>query len=248
MYHPPVLMPKSSPPQTSAPVTLSIPPVASSPPRSSSESVTQPSSPFTRSRGRGPASPQTPRSSTEQPPTSDVAPSPYVAQASLSPKQQTSLPPRNIAGALPPSPTPSNTSTPPFRTPPEGPPSPTLMQRSLPQPPAVSHSPARPAPRSRTGAGMISVAAFRRQAPRTESEPQPSPSPDPRDTSPLSIKKKDSRNSRNVPRTSGALNPLPPLPPPEQNLNQDEDFDYLQAYYLNNGGDEESSANSNVLR
>jgi len=258
MYQPPTLMPKSSPPQTSVPVTLSIPPVASSPPRSSSESVTQPASPFTRSRGRGPGSPQTPRSSTEQPP-SDVAPSPYVAQVSLSPKQPASLPPPYIAAALPTSPSPSNTSTPPFRTPPEGPPSPTLMQRSLPQSPAVSHSPARPAPRPRTGAGMISVAAFRRQAPRTGSEPQPSPSPDPRDVSPLSIKKKDLRNSSNAPRMSGSLNPLPSLPgalpsgpvtytPSEQNLNQEEEFDYLSAYYLNNGGDEESPANPNVLR
>lgn len=259
MYHPPALMPRSLPPQTSAPAPLSIPPVASSPPRSSSESVTQPTSPFTRPRGHGPGSPQTPRSSTEQPPTSNVAPSPHVAQVSSSPKQQASLPPPNIAAALPSSPSLSNSSTPPFRTPPEVPPSPTLMQRSLPQSPAVSHSPARPPPRSRTGAGMISVAAFRRQAPRTGSEPQPSPSPGSRDVSPLSIKKKELRNSPNAPRTSGASNPLPSLPgaqlsgpatstPPEQYLGQEEEFDYLSAYYLNNAGDEESSANSNVSR
>jgi hypothetical protein len=66
----------------------------------------------------------------------------------------------------------------------------------------------------------------------------------------LSFKKK-----ANAPRMSGSSNPLPPLPgaqpvsaPPEQNLGQEEEFDYLSAYYLNNGGDEESSANSNVLR
>ena len=259
MYHPPPLMPRSSPPQTPTPASLSIPPVASSPPRSSSESVTQPSSPFTRSRGRGPESPQTPRRSTEQPPTSNVAPSPHVAQVPSSPKQQASLPRSNIAAALPSSPSLSNSSTPPFRTPPEVPPSPTLRQRSLPQSPALSHSPARPPPHSRTGVGMISVAAFRRQAPRTGSEHQPSPSPGSRDVSPLSIKKKELRNSPNAPRMSGASNPLPPVPgaqpsglvpstPPEQYLGQEEEFDYLSAYYLNNGGEEESSANPNVLR
>ena len=249
MYQPPAFMPRSSPPQTSAPAPLSIPPVASSPPRSSSESVTQPSSPFTRSRGRGPGSPQTPRSSTEQPPTSNVAPSPHVAQVPSSPKQQAFVPSPNIAAALPSSPSLSNTSTPPFRTPPEVPPSPNLMQRSLPQSPAVSHSPSRPPPHPRTASGMISVAAFRRPAPRG-SEPQPSPSPGSRDISPLSFKKK-----ANAPRMSGSSNPLPPLPgaqpvstAPEQNLAQEEEFDYLSAYYLNNGGDEESSANSNVLR
>ena len=250
MYHPPTIMPKSSPPQTSAPVTLSIPPVASSPPRSSSESLTQPSSPFTRSRGRGPRSPQTPRSSTEHPPTSDVTPSPHVAQASLSPKQQASLPPPNFAAALPSSPPLSNASTPPFRTPPEGPPSPNLMQRSLPQSPALSHSPARPPPHPRTGAGMgmISVAAFRRQAPRTGSEPQPSPPPGSRDVSPLSIKKKAPRMSGSLPPLPGAI-PSGPVTytPPEQNLSQEEEFDYLSAYYLNNGGGEESPANPNVL-
>jgi len=39
-----------------------------------------------------------------------------------------------------------------------------------------------------------------------------------------------------------------PSTPPEQYLGQEEEFDYLSAYYLNNGGDEESSANPNVLR
>ena len=258
MYHPPAVMQRSSPPQTSAPAPLSIPPVASSPPRSSSESVTQPSSPFTRSRGRGAGSPQTPRSSTEQPPTGNVTSSPHVVQVPSSSKQQASLPPPNFAAALPSSPSPSNASTPPFRTPPENPPSPTLMQRSLPQSPAVSHSPARRPPLPRTGAGMISAAAFRRQPPRTGSEPQPSPSPGTRDVSPLSIKKRGLLNSPNAPR-SGAYNPLPPLPgarpsgpvistPPEQHLGQEGEFDYLSAYYLNNGGDEEPSANSNVLR
>jgi hypothetical protein len=88
------------------------------------------------------------------------------------------------------------------------------------------------------------------------SEPQPSPSP--RDVSPLSIKKRDLRNSPNAPRMSGTFNspPFPgaqPLEPrselvahsPQEQLQ--EDFDYLAAYY-NSGVDEESSARSSILR
>jgi hypothetical protein len=253
MYQPPTVMPRDSPPQTSVPAPLSIPPVASSPPRTSSDSVAQPPSPFTRPRGRGTGSPEAPRSSVEHSPTSIVSPPPYMSTPS-SPMQQghAHLPPPNIAAALSSSPSLPGVSTPPYRTPPEIPSSPNPMQRNLPQPSTMSHSPVKTTPHSRTGAGMISVAAFRRPAPRTGSEPQPSLVP--RDTSPLSIKKRDMRN---VAQMSGTFNALPPLPPgaqpsepatssPQEQLHE-EDFDYVAAYY-NSGGDEEPGARSSILR
>jgi hypothetical protein len=259
MYQPPTVMPRGSPPQASSPARLSIPPVESSPPRSSSDSVAQPSSPFTRARGRRSGSPEAPRSSVEQSPTSVSSPPPYVMSVPSSTTQKTSLPQPNITVGLPSSPSLSGVSTPPFRTPPEVPSSPNPMQRTLPQPSAMSHSPVtKTPPHPRTGAGMISVAAFRRPAPRTMSEPQPSPGP--QDVSPLSIKKRDLRNSPNAPRMSGTFNSLPPFPgaqpseprselvahSPQEQL-QEEDFDYLAAYY-NSGVDEESSARSSILR
>ena len=247
-------MPKGSPSQASTPAQLSIPPTASSPPRSSSDSVAQPSSPFTRARGRRSGSPEAPRSSVEQPSTSVGVPPPYVTSVPSSPTQKAPLPPPSIAAALPSSPSLSGVSSPPYRTPPEVPSSPTPMQRTLPQPLAVSHSPVvKTPPHPRTGAGMISVAAFRRPAPRTVSEPQPSPVP--RDVSPLSIKKRDLRNSPNAPRMSGTFNSLPPFPgaqtsepvplSPQEQL-QEEEFDYLAAYY--NSGVDEESARSSILR
>jgi hypothetical protein len=254
MYHPPAHMPKGSPPQPPPPAPLSIPPMTSSPPRTSSDSVTHPPSPFTRARGRGSGSPQAPRSSTEQPPTSNVPPSPRAPAIPSSPVQKAAPPPPNIAVGLPSSPTPSfgSVNNTPFRTPPEVPPSPTLAQRTLPQPPSVLHSPMKTPPHPRAGSGMISVAAFRRPTPRTSTEPQPAEGS--RDVSPLSIRKKDLRNA---PRMSGGTsNPLPPLPgvrPPEpvasspQELHQEDEFDYIAAYY-NSGGDEESRPRSGVLR
>jgi hypothetical protein len=253
MYHPPTVMPRGSPPQTSVPGTLSIPEVASSP-RSSSDSVIQPSSPFARTRGGVPGSPQAPRSSAEQPSTSNVSSSPPLASVSSSSIQQAHLPPSSIAIGQSASPSLSSVSSPPFRTPPEIPPSPTLAQRSLPLPqsPAVTHSPMKTPPHPRAGTGMISVAAFRRPvAPPRTSETQLSPGS--RDVSPLSIKKKDLRNSPNAPRTSGTFGPLPPMPgaqPPEpdaSSLHQEDEFDYISAYY-NSGGDEEARARSSILR
>ena len=255
MYHPPTVMPRGSPPQTSVPGPLSIPEAGSSP-RSSSDSVIQPSSPFARTRGRLPGSPQAPRSSSEQPPTSNVSSSPPLASVSSLPIQQAHLPPSSIAVGQSASPSLSSVSSPPFRTPHEIPPSPTLAQRSLPLPqsPAVTHSPMKTPPHPRAGTGMISVAAFRRPvAPRT-SETQLSPGS--RDVSPLSIKKKDLRNSPAVPRMSGSFGPLPPMPgtqPPEPDasslhaLHQEDEFDYISAYY-NSGGDEEARARSSILR
>lgn len=251
MYQPPTVMPKGSPSQASTPARLSIPPVASSPPRSSSDSVAQPSSPFTRARGRRSGSPEEPRSSVEQPSTSVSSPPPYVTSVPSSPTQKAPLPPPSIAAALPSSPSLSGVSSPPYRTPPEVPSTP--VQRTLPQPLAMSHSPVVKTP-PRAGAGMISVAAFRRPAPRTVSEPQPSPVP--QDVSPLSIKERDLRNSPNAPRMSGTFNSFSPIPgaqpsepvahSPHEQL-QEEEFDYLTAYY-NSGVDEESSARSGILR
>jgi hypothetical protein len=109
----------------------------------------------------------------------------------------------------------------------------------------VSFSPGMSTP-PRQGSGMISVAAFRRPAPRTGSEPPVGS----RDVSPLSIKKKELRGSPNTPRTSVSSTFSPMSPPPgaqppvlasplPQEHPEDE-FDYISAYY-SAGGDEVSS-------
>jgi len=244
MYQPPAVMPGDLPPEpsTPTPAPLSIPPVASTPPRSNSDSVTQPSSPFTSAHGRVPRSPVTSRSSADYPPQGNVPSSPRVASTPSSPTQQARLPP-SIALPRPASPSLSGINTPPFRTPPELPPSPTVAtpqsQRTLPPSPAVSLPSGKAPPFPRQGAGMISAAAFRRPAPRKTSEPVVVRS---RDVSPLSIRKKDVWPG--APRTaSNSISSLsaPPLSRSAASLSQEQpqedEFDYITAYY-SSGGDE----------
>jgi hypothetical protein len=267
MYQPPTTMPGDLPPQpsTPTPAPLSIPPVAGTPPRSSSDSVTQPSSPLTSTHDRVSRSPATPRSSVDYPPQGNVSSSPRVASTPSSPTQRARLPPPpSIALPRPASPSLLGINTPPFRTPPDLPPSPTvaspqpLSQRTLPPSPAVSLPPGKAPPFPRQGAGMISAAAFRRPAPRKVSEPLVGP----RDVSPLSIRKKDVRGSPSAPRTaSNSISSLSavPLSVPAASLSQEQphedEFDYIAAYY-SSGGDEgglpqpgdESRGPSNGLR
>jgi hypothetical protein len=242
MYQPPT---RELPPPPLAPPTPNTPPAVS--PRSSGDSAIPPSSPFARARGPVSGSPSVPRSSLERPSPMNGPPSPSEAEASSEPVQQAQLLPPSIVLARPSSPSLSSINNTSFRTPPELPPNPTpgSSQRSLPQSPGVSFYPGKPPPRPppRQGnTGMISVAAFRRPPPppRTGTEPPVSP----RDVNPLSIKK---RGSPNAPRMGGTFSPtssmpgaLPPQPSPQlpQELHQDDEFDYISAYYSAGGGDE----------
>jgi hypothetical protein len=240
MYQPPT---RELPPPPFAPQTPNTPPAVS--PRSSGDSAIPASSPFARARGPVSGSPSVPRSSLEQPSPMNGPPSPSEAEASSETVQQAQLPPPSIVLARPSSPSLSSIN---FRTPPEFPPNPSpgSSQRSLPQSPrAKPPPPPRPPPRQGT-AGMISVAAFRRPPPgppppRTGTEPPVS------DVNPLSIKK---RGSPNAPRTGGTFSPtssmpgaLPPQlsPPLPQEQHQDDEFDYISAYYSAGGGDEAGS-------
>ncbi|KAH9965316.1 hypothetical protein BC827DRAFT_1183818 [Russula dissimulans] len=263
MYQPPTVVPRDPSPQPSTPTPspLSIPPVASTPARSSSDSVTQPSSPFTSARGRVSGSPTTPRSSVDYPPQGNIPSPPRVALTpSSSPTQRARLPPPSIALPRSASPSLSGINTPPFRTPPELPPSPTVpsAQRTLPPSPAVPLPPGKAPPFPRQGSGMISAAAFRRPAPRKASEPLVGT----RDVSPLSIRKKDVRGTPSAPRTaSNSISSLSgvqlsePAASQPQGQPQEDEFDYIAAYY-SSGGDEgglpypgdESRGVSNGLR
>lgn len=261
MYQPPTIS-KGLPPQPLAPETLNTPPAVHTSPRSSIESVTPASSPFARDRRRVSGSPPVPQSFLEPSTPTNGPPSPLGASASSSPMQQAQLPPPSIvhAGSLSPSLSSINSLS--FRTPPELPPSPSPgnSQRSLPQPQGVSFSPGK-SPPPRQGSGMISVAAFRRPAPRTSEPPVGS-----RDVSPLSVRKKELRGSPNTPRTSvsGTFSPMSPPPgaqPPvlapslAQEQQQEDEFDYISAYYSAGADDAasppsytESRARSGSLR
>ena len=242
MYQPPT---RELPPPPFAPPTPSTPPAVS--PRTSSDSIIPASSTFARARGPVSGSPPVPRRSSERPSPVIAPPSPSGAEASSEPKQQSQLPPPSIVLARPSSPSLSSLNNTSFRTPPELPPNPSpgASQRSLPQSPGVSFSPGKPPVPPRQGThGMISVAAFRRPPPappRSGTEPPGSP----RDVSPLSIKK---RGSPNAPRIGGTFSPSmpgalsPPLSPRlPQEQNQDDEFDYISAYYSAGGGDEMGS-------
>ncbi|KAI9512008.1 Eisosome component PIL1-domain-containing protein [Russula earlei] len=262
MYQPPTVMPRDPSPEPSSPPPLSIPPITNSAPRSSSDSVTHQSSPITSGRGRGSGSPiaPPPRNSVEHPPPTNVPSSPRVASApSSSPTQQARLPPPTMSVVRSPSPSLSGLNSPPLRSPPEIPPSPTSAspQRSLPQSTAKPLPPGKTPPFPRQGAGMISVAAFRRPAPRTGSEPVPSA----QDVSPLSIRKKDLRTASYVPQMGGTPNSKSPLQSPELGASlshvqhQDDEFDYISAYYSSGGDDiasppslDQSRSFSNGLR
>lgn len=254
MYHPPT---RDLPPPALAPPPPNTPPAMS--PRSSSDSVIPASSPpFARARGRVSGSPSVPRSSLERPSPTNGPPSPSGAST---PVHQAQLPPPSIMHARPSSPSLSSVNNTSFRTPPELPPSPSPAgsQRSLPPSPGVSFSPGKspppPPPPPRHGSGMISVAAFRRPPP---------PPVNSRDVNPLSVKKKEVRGSPNAPRTGGPLSPTSSMPgalPPNlspslpQEQRQDDEFDYISAYY-SAGADEagsppsytESRARSGSLR
>jgi hypothetical protein len=243
MYQPPST-PKDLPPEPLAPAAPNTPPAVHSSPRSSIDSVAPTSSPFARARGRVSGSAPVTRGSLERtsptngPPSGP--PSPLRASAPSSPAQHAQLPPPSIVLARPSSPSLSSINNTSFRTPPELPPSPGLVssQRSLPQPQGVPFSsgkpppPPRPPRPPRQGSGMISVAAFRRPAPRE-------PPVNSRDVSPLSIRKKELRGSR------GPLSPtslLPGAQPPElpslpQEQQQEDEFDYIAAYYSAGGDD-----------
>ena len=245
MYSPPVA-PPVAPPRTSSPETLdppaplSIPPVAHAPPPQSNDTLPHPPSPFARTRNRSPGSPTTSRSSAEHPSPTNVPPSPRVPSTPSSPTVQASLPPPNISLPLSSSVSLSSTNSAPFRTPPEYPtnPTPNPSQRTLPQPPLGSKPSPLPPPGSRT----ISAAAFRRPVPRIGSDTL-SGSPD---VSPLSIKKRDPRTSPYLPRTGGlfdSTSSLPtaqaPIPAPSQPQEQpqEDEFDYISAYYGSEGDD-----------
>jgi hypothetical protein len=256
MYQPPTT-PRDPPPQPFAPATPTTPPAIHIPPRSSINSVPPASSPFARARGRVPGSPPVPRKSSERPSPTNEPPSPLGASTSSSPVQRAQLPPPNIALG-PSSPPLSSTNSSSFRTPPELPPgpSPISSQRSLPQSQGSPFTPVKPSPASRQGAGMISVAAFRRPAARTASGTgsEPPVTGSSQDVSPLSIRKKDLRGSPNTPRTSGTMSPIALSSPHEPH--QGDEFDYISAYY-SAGGDEpagsppsytESRARSGSLR
>ncbi|KAI0291960.1 hypothetical protein BC826DRAFT_1020605 [Russula brevipes] len=222
MYQPPPI-PKDLPAQPPSPAPLNIPPVAHSPLQSSSDS----------------GSPSAPRSSTDQPLPSNVPPSPRVASPSSSPTSQAQLPPPNITLPRSASPSLSGFSSPPYRTPPELPPSPVSSQRTLPLPLPMSPPLGRSSPLPRSGAGMISVAAFRRPPPRTGSDLQAGS----RDVSPLSVRKRDLQSSPNAPRMSGTSSSTSaqPAEPLQQEQNQDDGYeDYISAY-LNTGEDDPGS-------
>ncbi|KAI0266407.1 hypothetical protein BC834DRAFT_127325 [Gloeopeniophorella convolvens] len=264
MYSPPIPPPATpatpAPPRTPspdipAPAPLSIPSVPPAVQQSpkSSESTTHPTSPFTRARDRGSGSPTASRGSAEQPsqPSPIIpAPSPHIPSAPSSPTQtypqtpqQSPLPPPPSI-ALPPPSSPALSGGTPYRTPTEMPASPIAGQRALPQPPSLTSlhtaSPGRTPPPP--GARTISAAAFRRPTPRMGSDSFPNPS----DTTPLSVKKRGLPSSPYAPRLGGAFGSTPSLPtsqPPEpvpplpQAPAQEDEFDYISAYY-SGGGDE----------
>ena len=237
MYSPPVAPPPRS--TSLIPAPLSIPPVVPPPAPPFSDSLSPPQSPFARKRNGSPGSPTASRSSAEHPSPTNVSPSPRVLSTPSSPTQQAFLPPPpNIS--LSPSSSPSLSSAP-FRTPPELPanPSPNPSQRTLPIPP-VGSSPAKTPPLPPPGSRTISAAAFRRPVPRIGTDTL-SGSPD---VSPLSIKKRDLRGSPYSPRTGSPFGSTPSLPsaqapavptPPQPQATQEDEFDYISAYYGSEG-------------
>ena len=240
MYQPPST-PKDLPAAPAAPNT---PPAVHSSPRSSSDSVAPASSPFARARGRVSGSAPVPQSPLERTSPTNGPPSPLGASGPSSPAQQAQLPPPSITLGRPSSPSLSSITNTSFRTPPELPPSPSPAgsPRSPPQPqglPFFSGKP--PVPPRQGSGGMISVAAFRRPPPRTTPEPPVNS----RDVNPLSIRKKELRGSLNTPRMSGPLSPTsllpgaqpPQLPPRPQEQHQEDEFDYITAYYSAGGDD-----------
>jgi hypothetical protein len=265
MYQPPAPIPRDPSPQPLAPATPTTPPMIHTSPRSSIDSVPPASSPFARARGRVSGSPPVPRASSERPSPINGPPSPLGASTPSSPALQAQLPPPNILLGRPSSPSLTSLSNSSFRTPPELPPSlsPASSQRSLPQPQGLPFVPGKSLPGTRQGSGMISVAAFRRPVARTGTGSEPLVTGSSQDTSPLSVKKKDLRGSH-TPRTSGTMGsmsslpgaqPLDPSSSPQELHNEDE-FDYISAYY-SAGGDEpagsppsytESRARSGSLR
>ncbi|KAI0300509.1 hypothetical protein B0F90DRAFT_419973 [Multifurca ochricompacta] len=242
MYSPPVILPRTPSPKPLAPAPLSIPPVTHQSPRSS-DSITHPSSPFTRGRNRAPESPTASRSSAEQLSPVSVSPSPLVTSVPSSPTQQPPLPPPSIALPKSSSPSLSSISNSSFRPPPEllTTPSPNISQRTLPLPPGVSPTQAKASPLPPPGTRTISAAAFRRPTPRKSETLIGSP-----DINPLPVKRRDPRGSPYAPRLDGAFGSTsslpsaqahelaPPLPPDQ---NQEDEFDYISAYYVS-GGDE----------
>lgn len=241
MYQPPST-PKDLPPHPSAPAAVNTPPAVQSSPRSSSDSVAPASSPFARARGRVSGSAPVPQSSLERTSPTNGPPSPPGASAPSSPAQQAQLPPPSIALGRPSSPSLSSINNTSFRTPPELPPSPSPAgsPRSPPQPQGLPFFSGKPPVPPRHGPGMISVAAFRRPPPRTTTEPPVNS----RDVNPLSIRKKELRGSLNTPRMSGPLSPTSSLPgaqppqlPPRPEHHQEDEFDYITAYYSAGGDD-----------
>ncbi|KAH8996615.1 Eisosome component PIL1-domain-containing protein [Lactarius akahatsu] len=254
MYSPPIAPPRTASPEAVVPVPavpvpapLSIPPVVHAPPSPSNGSVIHPSSPFARTHDRSPVSPTASRHSAEPPSPTNVSPSPRVPSAPSSPTQQAYLPPPNISLPLSSSPTLSSPTSAPFRTPPELPanPSPNISQRTLPVPPGVSSPQAKTPPLRPPGGRTISAAAFRRPVPRVSSDILSGPP----DVSPLSIKKRDLRGSPYSPQTGGlfgstsslptvqAQAPVSVPPLPQQEQHQEDEFDYISAYYGSEGDD-----------
>lgn len=249
MYQPPAPIPRDPSPQPLAPPTPTTPPRIHASPRSSIDSVPPASSPFARARGRVSGSPPVPRTSSERPSPINGPPSPLGASTPSSPAQQAQLPSPSIVLGRPSSPSLTSLSNSSFRTPPELPPSlsPASSQRSLPQPQGLPFAPGKSSPGTRQASGMISVAAFRRPVARTGTGPEPLVTGSSQDISPLIVRKKDLRGSH-TPRTSGTTGPMSPPPgaqPPElsspsQELHNEDEFDYISAYY-SAGGDEPAS-------
>ena len=243
MYQPPAPIPRDASPQPLPPPTPATPPPIHRSPRSSIESVPPASSPVARGRGRVSGSPPVPRTSSDRPTPTNGPPGPLGSTPS-SPTQRAQLPPPSIVlgRSSSPSTTGFSTPTPPFRTPPEFPPSlsPASSQRSLPQPQGLPFSP-KPSSGARQGSGMISVAAFRRPV-RTGTGPDSPITSSSQDTSPLSVRKRDLRGSNTL-RMGGTSMGLPPGAQPRepssspQELNHEDEFDYISAYY-SAGGDE----------
>ena len=252
MYQPPPAPISRDPsPQPLAPPTPTTPPTIHTSPRSSIESVPPASSPFARARGRVSGVPPVPRTSSERLSPINGPPDPFGSTPS-SPAQRAQLPPPGIVLGRPSSPSLTSLNNTSLRTPPELPPSLSAAssQRSLPQPPGLPFSPApgKPSPGTRQGAGMISVAAFRRPVARTATGSESPVTGSSQDISPLTVRKKDLRGSH-TPRTSGTMGSMP-LPsgaqPPEpssspQELHNEDEFDYISAYY-SAGGDELAGA------
>jgi hypothetical protein len=250
MYQPPAPVPRDPSPQPLAPPTPTTPPTIHASPRSSIDSVSPASSPFARARGRVSGSPPVPRTSSGRPSPINGPPSPLGASTPSSPAHQAHLPSPSIVLGRPSSPSLTSLNNSSFRTPPELPPSlsPASSQRSLPQPQGLQFAPGKSSPGTRQGSGMISVAAFRRPVARTGTGPEPLVTGSSQDTSPLSVRKKDLRGSH-TPRTSGTTGPMSPPPgaqPPElssppQEMHNEDEFDYISAYY-SAGADEPASS------